>query len=132
MVFTEATWNYFARIPFHVRAAVTPSPTHLPFAYAEEPFFDAYQALHATWTQRQSQRHVAHAFKLSRTTLRHWEERFVTYGTLGLLPPLATVAVAAPLEALVVLIKAARPQMRAPASRCVWRRRWTFRARHWS
>ena len=117
MVFTEATWNYFARLPFHVRAAVAPSPTHLPFAYAEEPFFDAYQALHATWTQRQSQRHVAHAFNLSRTTLRQWEEQFVTQGTLGLLPPLPTVAVAALLEALVVLIKAARPHEGASLAR---------------
>lgn len=46
---------------------------------------------------------------MSWTTLKEWEENFVTSGTIGLLPQLSFVELDPRLERLVVLVKSARP-----------------------
>jgi hypothetical protein len=109
MVFTDPTRDFFLVVQSKVRAALAASRSETPFAYDGEPFFAAYEALYRVWVKRQSQREVAEAFSVSRTTLKEWEENFVAHGAIGLLPSLSFVDIDSRLERLVVLVKAARP-----------------------
>jgi len=113
MVFTKRTLEYFSLIQYHVRTAVVKSVTSVPFAYEEESFFKAYNALEDIWRKRISQRQVAHTNKVSREKLKEWEKSFIKHGTVGLLPDLSFVVVDSKLERLVVLIKSCRPHERA-------------------
>ena len=113
MVFTDATAKSFSLVPFHVRAAMARTPGVIPFAYEQEPFFKAYEAMEQRWTKRRSQWAVAQSLRMPRDKLKELEQRFVKYGTLGLLPELSQVQVDAQLERLVVLIKWARPHENA-------------------
>ena len=45
MILTDATWTYFAQIPFRVRSALARSQSSVPFEYEDELFFKAYDAL---------------------------------------------------------------------------------------
>ena len=113
MVFTDATWKYFSLVPFKVRSAMAASNAYVPYQYEDEPFFSSYDALLKTWTKGQSQRTMAEQLHIGRDTLKKWEEHFVDYGTLGLLPELSCVAVDPRLEQLTVLIKSCRPHEHA-------------------
>ena len=108
MVFTDSTWDYFALIPFKVRAALAQSQFDFPFIYEDESFFQAYETIRLLWAKRQSQRKVAQTFTLSRKTLKEWQQRFIHSGTIGLLPELSFLPVDPQLEDLVLLIKSAR------------------------
>jgi hypothetical protein len=108
MVFTESTWKYFSRIPFKIRAAMAQSNSYVPFTYEDEPFFNSYDALYQLWARRQPRKKIAHTFRISRDTLKKWEDRFLCYGAIGLLPKLSYVRVDAQLEKLVILIKSCR------------------------
>jgi transcriptional regulator with XRE-family HTH domain len=83
--------------------------SHVPFHYENEPFFEAYEALYRVWKKRSSQREVAGALNISRQSLKQWEQDFVRYGTVGLLPKLSQLSIDTKLEKLVVLIKSSRP-----------------------
>ncbi len=113
MVFTDVTLKYFAQIPFRVRAALATSQSSVPFEYGDEPFFEAYSALHAVWVDGKSQRTVADSHRISRQKLNDWEQSFIGYGALGLLPELSFVPIDPRLEQLIVLIKRCRPHERA-------------------
>ena len=113
MVFTESTWNYFARISSRVRSALAHSQSSVPFEYEDEPFFQSYDALRSVWIERKSQRAVADSNSISRQTLRKWEMSFVDYGAVGLLPELSFINIDYRLERLIVLIKSSRPHERA-------------------
>lgn len=113
MVFTDVTWRYFAQIPFRVRAALANSQSSVPFEYEDEPFFESYGALHAVWVDGKSQRTVADSHRISRQKLSEWEQSFIDYGALGLLPELSFVPIDPRLEQLIVLIKRCRPHERA-------------------
>lgn len=110
MVFTDNTWKYFSLIPFRIRAAVAEanSPSDIPFEYENETFFQAYDALEQIWLKRKSQRSVAQSLAIGRDKLRKWENNFIDFGTMGLLPELAYQDVDPKLERLVALIKASR------------------------
>lgn len=109
MVFTEETLDYFLLLQSRVRAAVTESRSETPYLYANESFFIAYDTLYQLWIKRKSQRHLIQLHSISRKTLKQWEENFITYGVLGLLPSLSFIDIDSKLEQLVVLIKSARP-----------------------
>ena len=109
MVFTDSTWRYFSLIPYKVRAALAKGNSVVPFTYESEPFFRAYQALYHLWVKRQSRRNLARSFHINADRLKQWEERFLFYGALGLLPQLSYVRVEHHLERLVILIKSCRP-----------------------
>lgn len=109
MVFTDSTRDLFLLVQSRVRAALAMSRSQAPFAYEGEPFFDSYEALYQLWVKRQSQREIAKLFSVSRTTIKKWEEDFMTHGALGLLPSLSFVEIDSRLERLVVLIKIAWP-----------------------
>jgi len=108
MVFTDGTWKYFSLLPHRVRAALAEAQAFVPFAYEEESFFKAYEALGQRWTKRRSQREVAKSLGLARDRFKELERRFVAYGTVGLLRELPQVEVAPQLERLAVLVKSAR------------------------
>ena len=113
MLLTDATRKHFSLIQFRVRKALAESRSSVPFVYEDEPFFNAYEAISQLWAKRRAQREVCKSLKLSRNTLKTWEQNFVNYGTLGLLSELSYVAVDPALERLVVLIKSSRPHERA-------------------
>jgi transcriptional regulator with XRE-family HTH domain len=113
MIFTGTTLDYFSLIPHKVRSAMAQTQAIAPFAYEDEPFFAAYQALEKRQGNRMSQRAVAEELGLSRDRMRDLEGRFEQYGTIGLLPEVAHVDVDPNLERLVVLIKSARPHENA-------------------
>ena len=109
MVFTDASYKYFANLPHKIRAAVAGAKSDSPCFYKDEPFFDAYQALDNVWVKRISQKVVAQSLNIGRDKLKLWESCFADYGTLGLLPQLSFVEVDPKLERLVVLVKDSRP-----------------------
>jgi len=113
MVFTDATWKYFAQIPFRVRAALAHSKSSVPFEYEGEPFFKSYDAICSIWADRKSQRSVADAHGINRQKLKEWEQSFIDYGSMGLLPELSFVNIDLRLEQLIVLIKRSRPHERS-------------------
>ena len=113
MVFTDSTWKYFAQIPFRVRAALAHSKSSVPFEYEGEPFFKSYDAICSIWTGRKSQRSVADAHGINRQKLKEWEQSFIDYGSMGLLPERSFVDIDPRLEQLIVLIKRSRPHERS-------------------
>ena len=113
MILADTTRNYFSTIQFRVRKAVAESRSSVAYTYEEEPFFTAYESISLVWQKRKPQRDVAQSMAISRNTLKIWEQKFVTYGTVGLLPELSYVPVEPALERLVLLIKSARPHERA-------------------
>ena len=76
MILTDATWNYFAQIPFRVRSALAQSQSSVPFEYEDKLFFKAYDALCNVWAGRKSQRAIADSHSISRHTLKKWETSF--------------------------------------------------------
>lgn len=113
MLLTDTTRSYFSTIQFRVRKAMAESRSSVAYAYEGEPFFTAYEGISQVWKKRKPQRDVAQSMAISRNTLTIWEQRFVTCGTVGLLPELGYVPVQPALERLVLLIKSARPHERA-------------------
>ena len=113
MIFADSTWNYFAQIPSRVRLALANSQSSVPFEYEDEPFFRSYDALYNIWVDRKSQRAIADSHSISRQTLKKWEELFIDYGAIGLIPELPFVHIDPQLERLIVLIKSSRPHERA-------------------
>ena len=113
MVFTDSTWKYFAQIPFRVRAALAHSQSSVPFEYEGEPFFKSYDAICRIWAARKTQRAVADSHSISRQKLKEWEQSFIDYGSVGLLPELSFVDIDPRLEQLIVLIKLSRPHERS-------------------
>jgi hypothetical protein len=109
MVFTDSTWKYFSRIPFKIRAAMAESNSFVPFAYKDEPFFESYDAIYQVWAKRKSRKTLAQSLSVSKTTLKGWENSFLLYGAMGLLPRLSYVQANGALEKLVILIKSCRP-----------------------
>jgi hypothetical protein len=109
MVFTDSTRKYFSLIPFKIRAAMAKDNLSVPFAYEDEPFFTAYEALHQLWVKRKPQKTIIDTFHISKNTLKQWEDRFTAYGAMGLLPKLSQIHVDPRLEKLVILIKSCRP-----------------------
>jgi len=81
----------------------------VPFFYEDESFFVAYEALYQVWIKRQPQKAAVGSLRLSKNTLKRWEDRFTNYGAMGLLPKLSQVHVDPQLEKLVILIKSCRP-----------------------
>ena len=108
MVFTDSTRKYFSLIPFKIRAAMAKSNCLVPFTYDDEPFFKAYDALYRLWVKRKSQRALSASLRISKNTLKNWEDNFVAHGALGLLAQLSFIKVAPQLEKLIILIKLAR------------------------
>ncbi len=108
MVFTDSTWKYFSLIPFKIRAAMAMSNSSVPFTYEDESFFKSYEALYLLWVKRQSQKKLAQSLRIGKDTLKRWENSFLCYGAMGLLPKLSYVHVDAKLEKLVILIKSCR------------------------
>jgi hypothetical protein len=80
----------------------------VPFAYDDEPFFKAYDALYQLWAKRKSQRALSASLRISKNTLKTWDDNFVAHGALGLLTQLSFVKVAPQLEKLIILIKSSR------------------------
>jgi len=109
MVFTDTSWNYFASTQSRIRKVMARNLSCIPFYYEDEPFFDAYEALHKLWKKRSSQRSIAESLNVGRKSLKLWEKDFVRYGAVGLLPKLSELTVDTKLEKLVVLIKSCRP-----------------------
>ena len=109
MVFTNSTWKYFSLIPFKIRTAIAKSNCFVPFTYEDESFFKSYEALYQLWAKRQTQKKVAQSLQISRETLRGWQDSFLLYGAIGLLPKLSYVRVDTQMEKLVILIKSCRP-----------------------
>ncbi len=66
----------------------------VPFTYDDEPFFKAYDALYRLWAKRKSQRALSASLRISKNTLKNWEDDFVAHGALGLLAQLSFVKVA--------------------------------------
>ncbi len=108
MFFTETTWNYFSLIPFKVRSSTAKSKSLSPFIY-DDSFFKAYNAVQRCWKHGQSQRGIAKSLEVGRDTLKIWKEKFLNFGTIGLLQELNHIECDTRLEKLVVLIKTARP-----------------------
>jgi hypothetical protein len=102
MVFTDSTRKYFSLIPFKIRSATATSHCLVPFNYDDEPFFKAYDALYRLWVKRKSQRALSASLRISKNTLKNWEDNFVSYGALGLLAQLSFVKVAPQLEKLII------------------------------
>ncbi len=113
MVLTESSWKYFAQIPFRIRAGLANSHSSVPFQYEGESFFTSYDALYRIWVKRQSQRAVINSYNISKQTLKKWENSFVEYGAVGLLPELSFIDIDPRLEQLILLIKSSRPHERA-------------------
>jgi len=109
MVFTDFTWKYFSLIPFKIRAAIAKSNCFVPFTYEDESFFKSYEALYQLWAKRQTQKKVAQSLHISKETLKGWQDSFLLYGAIGLLPKLSYVRVDTQMEKLVILIKSCRP-----------------------
>jgi len=109
MVFTDSTWKYFSLIPFKIRAAMAKSNCFVPFTYEDESFFKSYEALYQLWRKRKPQKKVAQFLRISKATLKGWEDSFLCYGAMGLLPKLSYIRVDAQMEKLVILIKSCRP-----------------------
>ena len=109
MVFTDSTQKYFSLIPFKIRAAMAKDNLSVPFAYENESFFTAYEALYQLWIKRQTQKVVVGSFRIAKDSLKKWEDRFTWHGAMGLLPKLSYVHVDPQLEKLVILIKSCRP-----------------------
>ena len=108
MVFTDSTWKYFSLIPFKIRAAMAKSNCFVPFTYEDESFFKSYEALYQLWVKRLPQKKVVQSLRISKATLKRWEDNFLCHGAIGLLPKLSYVRVDAQLEKLVILIKSCR------------------------
>jgi len=113
MVLTDAAREHFSLIQFRVRKAIAESRSSVPFAYEEEPFFLAYYAISEVWKRRRAQREVAESLEISRNTLKIWDQLFVDYGSVGLLPEVSHVPIDPALERLALLIKTSRPHERA-------------------
>lgn len=113
MVLTDSTRKYFSVIQFRVRKAIAEPRSSVAYAYEDETFFTAYEAISGTWRERRPQYDVARSLKISRNTLKIWEQGFVAHGAVGLLPDLSHVPVEPALERLVVLIKCSRAHERA-------------------
>ena len=84
------------------------SHSFVPFTYDDEPFFKSYDALYKLWAKRKSQRALSASLRISKNTLKNWEDNFVAHGALGLLAQLSFVKVAPQLEKLIILIKSSR------------------------
>jgi len=80
----------------------------VPFAYDDEPFFKAYDALYGVWAKRKSQKVLTASLRIGKNTLKNWEDNFVAYGALGLLAQRSFIKVSPQLEKLVILIKSSR------------------------
>lgn len=105
MVFTDTAIEYFSLIGSRVRNGFAESNSVTPFNYEEEPFHSAYEAITQIWKKRQSIRTVAAEFKVSRNTIKNWQQNFIRYGAIGLLTEISSIPVDNLLERLVVLIK---------------------------
>ncbi|MEA1991361.1 MAG: transposase [Thermodesulfobacteriota bacterium] len=81
----------------------------VPFTYEDESFFKSYEALYQLWAKRQTQKKVAQSLRISKKTLKGWQNSFLLYGAIGLLPKLSYVRVDTQMEKLVILIKSCRP-----------------------
>ncbi len=105
MVFSDTAIEYFSLIGSRVRAGFAETPAAAPFHYADEPFHSAYEALRLIWKKRQSLRTVAEKCSVARDTVKQWQQDFIRYGALGLLPEISYIPVDGNLERLAVLIK---------------------------
>lgn len=85
------------------------SQTIIPFAYDDEPFFQAYRSLYQLWVKRSSQKAIVEQENISKQKLKEWENNFVQFGTAGLLSNLQFIDVDPLLERLIILIKSSRP-----------------------
>lgn len=113
MVLTDLAYKHFCSIQSRVRKAMVQSSFMVPFAYEGEPFFPVYQAISEYWKEGKPQREIASSMNISRNTLKMWDQLFVNYGTVGLLPEVGHIPVNPSLERLSVLIKVSRPHERA-------------------
>lgn len=108
MVFTDKSIKYFSLMGSHVRAKFAESKSNTPFYYKEEPFHVAYEIITQIWKKRKSIRSVTEKHEIGRDSVKDWQNNFVAYGAIGLLPEISHVPVDNLLERLVVLIKTAR------------------------
>lgn len=108
MVFTDATIGYFSLMQSKVRAAFAESDSSTPFYYDDESFHIAYKVMESIWKRRSSIRKIAEEHKIGRDTIKRWEQDFVHYGAIGLLPEISSLPIDRRLERLVVLIKFVR------------------------
>ena len=76
-----------------------------PFHYSDEPFHSAYEVVRLIWKRRQSLRKLAEKYAVRRDTVKQWQQDFIRYGALGLLPEILCTPVDSRLERLAVLIK---------------------------
>ncbi len=113
MILSEATKQYFSKLPYRVRSAMAEQSWALPFTYEDESFFKAYKAVEKRCAKREPQRKVAEDLSIGRDHLRELENQFLTYGTIGLLPELGQIEVDPRLERLTILVKSARPHEHA-------------------
>ncbi len=109
MVFTDKSLKIFSVLQSNVRQALVSSHSDIPYTYKGETFFKAYKSVHQIWGERKSKRSIAQSASMSRRLLREWENRFVEYGTIGLLPDIPCLKVDPRLEYLTQLVRAARP-----------------------
>ena len=73
MILTDASKAYFVAIQSKVRAACAQSKGMAPFAYEDESFFEAYEALTMRRAQRASRRQVANQLGIGREKLKHFD-----------------------------------------------------------
>jgi hypothetical protein len=113
MVLSDSAFEYFLLTQSKVRAALAQARSGSAFVYEDEEFFVRYETLRSSWIAHESQRETCHRAAIGRSTLKEWEDLFVTHGAIGLLPDIALVACDPILEQLSLLIKETRQHEQA-------------------
>jgi hypothetical protein len=109
MVFSDRVLGKIGKLQANIRSVTVRTKAVVPFEYPGEAFFLAYKVIEKIWKGRESQRSVSTGFDLSRNAIQELEKSFQKMGAAGLIEPLPTLTVDKRLEALVLLVKKARP-----------------------
>jgi hypothetical protein len=109
VLFKDVVKDYFLLIQSNILHSMARLQTLIPFAYDDEPFFQAYRCLDQLWVKRLSRKTIVEQENISKQKLKEWEDNFVQFGAVGLLQKLHFIDVDPLLERLIVLIKSSRP-----------------------
>jgi hypothetical protein len=109
MIFTDKTFEYFENLRFQLNSAFPGDFLGAPFLYENETFFTAYEAISRGWVKREPQKKIVSDLSIKRAQFKEWENQFVLYGAVGLLPKLSFAMVEENLEHFVLLVKTAKP-----------------------
>ena len=111
MILAPSTITYFNKIQAKVAQAMAQFDSATPYFVQDDPVIFNYELIRKAWFQGVPIKTVCQEHKISRSQYYEKEDRFVTYGMLGLFPDFKDLIEAPDLERLVIMVSRARPSL---------------------